>query len=176
MTARSPESTDVQPVLFLDIDGVLSVLDLTKDKTNRIPETFWCRFNPDHGVWLRTLATAGVEVQYISDWQYNSELDPVNSCHELIGKPLELPVFPQFDYNRATGLAGQDGRSQAIAQAYPTRPVIWIDDEVDQRAHQWATQRNRTAPTLLIQTEGSIGLQAADMQRVDTWLSQFLPL
>jgi hypothetical protein len=43
-------------------------------------------------------------------------------------------------------------------------PLIWIDDNIEEDSFLW--QRERTAPTLLIKTEESIGLEDSHVEEV----------
>lgn len=43
-------------------------------------------------------------------------------------------------------------------------PLIWIDDNIEEDAFLW--QSRREAPTLLIRTEESLGLQEEDLEKV----------
>jgi hypothetical protein len=152
------------PVLFVDIDGVISLWGF--DSNAHPPGAFELVDGVVHflsaGAGNHLLALAErFELVWASGWEEkaNDHLPPV------LGLPRELP-FLSFDRNPGRG---RGHRKLAAIEAYagPRRPVAWIDDAHDDACRAWAARRR--APTLLVATAPATGLTGDHVAQLLAW-------
>jgi hypothetical protein len=153
------DSSD-KPLLFVDIDGVISVFGFEPAAP---PAGTW--LNVD-GVWhLISAAAAGhllalaraFDLVWCSGWE--------DKADEHLVRILGLPVRPPFlTFPVATGTA--HWKLHSVERYAAGRPMAWIDDGLDESCHAWAAAR--AEPTLLVATDPAVGLddeRAACLQR-----------
>jgi HAD domain in Swiss Army Knife RNA repair proteins len=172
-----------RPLLMVDIDGVISLFGggLGGQAGNGIGGT--ARARPD-GIFsaidgiphflssaaathLLSLAEAYALV-WCSGWEEKAE----EYLPRLLGLPAGLP-FLRFE--RMTGSPpARAGRSidghwklDAIGAYAGERALAWIDDAFDGSCHAWAAKR--PAPTLLVETDPSLGLTSKEAQLLAEW-------
>ena len=154
----------VKPVLFVDIDGVISLWGFA---SNTRPVG---AFHNVDGAMHFLSAEAGIhllalskrfDVVWCSGWEDKAE--------EHLPHALALPRgLPFLSFDRNPGRGHGHWKLPAIeAYAGPHRPLAWIDDGHDDACHTWAQRRD--APTLLVQTTPATGLTAAHAARLDAW-------
>jgi hypothetical protein len=160
------ELTQMQadPVLFVDIDGVISLWGF--DSNSRPPGTFQLVDGVVHflsagaGNHLLTLSER-FELVWASGWEEKAN----DHLPRLLPLPSALP-FLSFDHNPGRGHG--HWKLEAIeAYAGSRRPVAWIDDAHDDACHAWATRRG--APTLLVSTAPATGLTSDHVARLLAW-------
>jgi hypothetical protein len=149
-----------KPLLFMDIDGVLSLFGFASD--NR-PQGVW--LNVDGIVHLIS-ATAAEHLQrlgavyelvWCSGWEEKANEHLVGAL-ALTG-PLPFLTFAPADGVRHWKLASIEAHAA-------DRPLAWVDDAHDEGCRAWAAQR--AASTLLLATDPAVGLtegQVADLER-----------
>jgi hypothetical protein len=149
-----------KPLLFVDIDGVLSVFGFSPAAR---PDGTWVDVD---GVWhLISAAAAGhllalarvFELVWCSGWE--------DKADEHLVRMLGLPVRPPFlTFPVETGTA--HWKLASVERYAGDRAMAWIDDGFDDSCHAWAAAR--TAPTLLVATDPAVGLddeRAARLER-----------
>jgi hypothetical protein len=148
-------------LLLLDIDGVLNPYGVSEPSAgysdhHLFPGEEPVRVNPLHGAWL-TEARSVLDIAWASSWndEANTLLSPLLNMTPL---PVVTMPPPPFD-------AGE--KVPVIAAYAQQRPVAWIDDLHTPRAQRWAA--SRTAPTLLMTTDPTIGLTRDSIDRVIAW-------
>jgi hypothetical protein len=150
-----------KPLLFMDIDGVLSLFGFPSDSR---PAGVW--LNVDGIVHLISATAAehlhrlgtAFELVWCSGWEEKANehlLGPLT-----LADPLPFLTFPPSDDARHWKLAAIEAHAQQ-------RPLAWVDDAHDDGCHAWAAQRG--APTLLVATEPAIGLTAAQVAELERW-------
>jgi hypothetical protein len=142
-----------QPYLLLDVDGVLSPTTGVAPRGFRRVETpdYRVTLSDQHGGWLRELSEM-YELVWATSWG-----DAANHVYaHLLGLP-QLPVVP---LPRPT--AGQSWKLPHVVAWVGARPLAWVDDELVDDALAWGA--NRVEPTLLLRTDGSVGLREPDVQ------------
>jgi hypothetical protein len=161
--AKTPQTTE-KPVLFVDIDGVISLWGW--DTNARPAGTF---HNVD-GVMHFLSSDAGnhlldlrhrFELVWCSGWE--------DKADDHLPFALSLPAgMPFLSFDRKSE-RGQGHWKLAAIEAYagPRRPLAWIDDVHDAACHAWAARRE--APTLLVTTTPATGLGAAHVQQLNDW-------
>ena len=149
-----------KPLLFVDIDGVISVFGFTSAQP---PAGTW--LNVDGVPHLISAAAAGhllvlaplFDLVWCSGWE--------DKADEHLVRALGLPVRPPF-LTFPVQTATAHWKLAAVEQWAGDRPMAWIDDGFDDSCHGWAAAR--TAPTLLVSTEPAVGLddaRAASLER-----------
>lgn len=144
-----------RPLLLLDVDGVLVVVDVVLD-ADGWPASFEPVLKPVAAALLARL-TPAFDIWWNTRWGdlANTELAP----------QLGLPRLPVVDLS-----AWEDRFSKvgAVRSIVGDRSAAWIDDEIGADEEQWATARARTIPTLLVQTDPDEGITT---QHVDELLA-----
>jgi hypothetical protein len=157
----SSEETLDKPLLFVDVDGVISLFGFPAD---RPPAGSW--LNVD-GVIHLISATASehllrlgrtFELVWCTGWEDKADEHLVH----VLRLPARLP-FLTFSSIPSTAHWKLDS---VIAHA-GARPAAWIDDAFDEDCRAWAAAR--AAPTLLVPTDPAIGLTAAHVELLEDW-------
>ena len=155
-----------QPLLLLDIDGVISLFGFDAQRpppgryrlVDGIPH-----FLSTHAAQLVAGLARSFELVWCSGWEEKAD----EVLPGILGVPKGLPhlSFPLVDGGvpRHWKLASID------AFVGPDRPTAWIDDAFDDSCHTWAAQR--TGPTKLVRTEPAVGLTAAQAADLVRWAS-----
>lgn len=147
-----------KPLLFCDIDGVLSVWPASFNERPGADflnvEGIVHALSRRAAAHLRELAHT-YEVVWASGWEEkaNEHLPPVVGCGP----------FPHLalDAARGAGISvhGHWKLGPIDAHAGPHRPLAFIDDVLDERCERWAA--DRPGPTLLVRTDPATGLDDA---------------
>jgi HAD domain in Swiss Army Knife RNA repair proteins len=155
--------SSLKPLLFVDIDGVLSLWGFAMDE--------W----PKDGAWHRIdgishflSARAARHLLALSE-----RFDPVwcsgweEKADEYLPHLLDLPRFPHLSFDANPGRANAHWKLDAIDGYAENRPLAWIDDAFNEACFAWA--RGRGAPTLLVRTEPSTGLDDEAAAALAAW-------
>jgi HAD domain in Swiss Army Knife RNA repair proteins len=156
-----------KPLLMVDIDGVISLFgfsgpppweECSMHTIDGIPH-FLSRPAAGH---LVTLA-GHFDLVWASGWEEKAD----EYLPTLLGLPKGLP-FLTFE-RRVGGLRSGNAHWKlgAIEEHAGTRALAWIDDSLDEGCHAWA--RERSAATLLVQTEPERGLTAREASVLADW-------
>ena len=161
--SNSAEMYD-KPLLFVDIDGVISLFGVPMD---RHPAGSW--LNVD-GVLHLISATASehllrlartFDLVWCSGWEDKADEHLVHALH--------LPARPPFlTFSGAPSTA--HWKLDTVAAHAGERPAAWIDDAFDDECRAWAA--GRTAPTLLVATDPAVGLAAAHVELMEEWAAR----
>jgi hypothetical protein len=152
-----------KPLLFVDIDGVLSLWGFGMDE--------W----PNDGAWhqidgvshflsaraarhLQALC-APYEPVWCSGWEEKAD--------EYLPLLLGLPRFPHLSFERNPGRGLTHWKLDSIDSYAENRSLAWIDDAFNDACFAWAQERD--APTLLVPTEPHTGLDDAAAARLQEW-------
>jgi hypothetical protein len=155
-----------KPVLYVDVDGVISLWGFDADK--RPPGTFTVVDGIPHflsaeaGRHLLALSES-YELVWCTGWEEkaNEHLVP------LLGLPTPLDWLG-FDEHRGPGhTTPGHWKLGALEQHARDRPCAWIDDAFNEACFEWA--RGRSAPTLLVQTDPAVGLVAEHFAQLLEW-------
>ncbi|HUR85965.1 MAG TPA: HAD domain-containing protein [Solirubrobacteraceae bacterium] len=152
------------PVLFVDIDGVISLWGFHSDDCpagafhNVDGVLHFLSFGA--GIHLLSLAER-FELVWCSGWE--------DKANDHLPRALALPgALPFLSFDRNPGRGHGHWKLPAIdAYAGPDRPIAWIDDAHDEVCHAWAA--GRSAPTLLVATSPADGLTAAHAEQLTVW-------
>jgi HAD domain in Swiss Army Knife RNA repair proteins len=157
-----------KPLLFVDIDGVLSLFGFQSD---RCP----------HGVWLNVegivhliSATASehlhrlagpFELVWCSGWEEKAN-------EHLLGALVLPDALPFLTFTTEEG-ATRHWKLAAIEAHAGDRALAWIDDAHDDSCRAWAAER--PAPTLLVTTDPAAGLTIAHVEALERWAGGLTP-
>ena len=153
-----------KPVLFVDIDGVISLWGY--DSNARPPGAFhnvegvMHFLSSDAGKHLLGLRNR-FELVWCSGWEEKAD----DHLPYALSLPAGLP-FLSFDRDHWRG-HGHWKLAAIEAYAGPHRALAWIDDAHDDACHAWAARRE--APTLLVTTTPAHGLGATHVERLNAW-------
>jgi hypothetical protein len=157
------------PVLAVDIDGVISLFGFDQPVEpgragSKAPGDFHlidgmlhC-IAMDTGPRLNRLAKT-YELIWASGWEDRAN----DHLPGILGVP-ELP-FLTFDGRARFGTA--HWKLEALEEYSGSRPLAWIDDNLDGSCQEWA--ENRAAPTLLVPTESDVGLLDLHVDMIESW-------
>jgi hypothetical protein len=153
-----------QPLLFLDVDGVLNPFPNTPagyDEYHFFPEDDEpVRLATVHRDWLRELSDS-YELVWATGWGDNANR-LLNPFFGLPGFPVVPP--PPVPFEPIDKLPGVD-----VFAA--DRPAAWVDDMLTMAVHRWAAARR--APTLLVDIDSATGLTRTHVDRLLTWAATF---
>jgi hypothetical protein len=158
-------SSSQRPLLFVDVDGVISVFGFAAD-IERLPGPLhWIDgvqhcIPPAVGDRLARLAER-YELVWATGWEEKAN----EYLPHLLGLPVrELPCLG-FDGRAVFGTA--HWKLDAIDEYAGDRPAAWIDDSLDEGCYEWA--RSRRAPTLLIETDSAVGITDDHVEQLLGW-------
>jgi hypothetical protein len=153
-----------QPLLLLDIDGVISLFGF--DGRRPPPGRYQLVgglphfLSTDAGELVAELATS-FELVWCSGWE--EKADEVLPAVLGLPKGLAHLGFP--------GVEGTPSRHWKLASieafAGPRRALAWVDDAFDDSCHAWAD--HRPGPTRLLQTDPAVGLTRAQTADLLGW-------
>ena len=152
-----------RPILFLDVDGVISLFGFPTGGPP--PGVFHSIDGIPHCIGDRAadlIARRGERFELV--WATGWEEKANEYLPHLLGMPGDLPVLT-FDGRAVFGSA--HWKLGAIDAYAGDRPAAWIDDFVDDECRAWAERRQ--APTLIIEAESAIGLTEEHVEELLRW-------
>jgi hypothetical protein len=160
---RAAQGRD-RPVLAVDVDGVISLFGFEQPLTEAPGEVVLV-----DGVPHCISRAAGERLMRLSDhydliWATGWEDRANEHLPLLLGLPGELPYLT-FGGNARFGSA--HWKLDAIQAYAGERALAWIDDNLDESCHAWAA--SRAAPTLLVETDPTRGLEEAHVDALIAW-------
>ena len=159
-----------KPILFLDVDGVISLFGFPD--TGEPPGSFHMVDGIPHclghGCGDR-LARLGERFELV--WATGWEEKANEHLPHLLR--LKLAELPTLTFGGRARFGSAHWKLDAIAAYAGDRPAAWIDDFIDGECEAWA--RERAAPTLLIRTDSAVGLCDAHVDRLLGWADEVAP-
>jgi len=154
-------------VLFVDVDGVISLFGFAPDgdfpgAAHSVDGILHC-IATDCGERLRRL-DEHFELVWATGWE--------EKANEYLPLILELPFkeLPSLTFDGGAVFGSAHWKLGAIDDYAGDRPAAWIDDNLDERCRAWAADRN--APTLLVQTEPATGMSDEHVEQLLRWAKQ----
>ncbi|HEV2999392.1 MAG TPA: HAD domain-containing protein [Solirubrobacteraceae bacterium] len=155
-----------KPILFVDVDGVISLWGFAAD--SRPPGSFTVVDGIPHflsqeaGGHLLDLAPT-FDLVWCTGWEEKANEHLVAA----LGLPGPLP-YVALDAHRGPGTTTPGHWKLGAVEAHAgERPLAWVDDAFNEACFAWA--RSRDAPTLLVETDPSVGLVAEHASRLASW-------
>jgi hypothetical protein len=152
-----------RPLLLVDIDGVLSLWGFAMDE--------W----PKEGAWHQidgiTHFLSGRAARHLQ--ALCERFEPVwcsgweEKADEYLPHLLGVPRFPHLSFDANPGRGNAHWKLAAIEAYAGKRPLAWIDDAFNDACFAWAEQRS--APTLLVETDHATGLDDAAAAQLAAW-------
>jgi hypothetical protein len=158
-------STADKPILFVDVDGVISLFGFAPTES-ALPG----RFHWIDGVAHCIPDVVGERLIRLADhydlvWATGWEEKANEYLPFILGLPQsELPCL-LFQGRAVFGTA--HWKLEAIEQYAGDRPAAWIDDNLDGTCRAWAEQRE--APTLLVETRPATGMTDEHVEELLLW-------
>jgi hypothetical protein len=167
---RAQQDSDKRPILFVDVDGVVSLFGFSPDEGppgqfHSIDGIIHC-IGHECGRRLKRLADR-YELVWATGWEEKAN----EYLPHLLEMPAELPVLT-FDGRAVFGTA--HWKLEAIEEYARGCPAAWIDDALDdERILRWAEKR--TAPTLLVRTDAAVGITDEHADQLLRWADEVAP-
>jgi hypothetical protein len=161
-----------KPILFVDVDGVISLFGFTPDAGD-LPGTFHWIDGVAHciprevGQRLVRLSNR-FQLVWATGWE--------EKANEYLPFILELPEpeLPCLVFQGRAVFGSAHWKLDAIDEYAADRPAAWIDDNLDDDAcRYWAASRD--APTLLVPTESAIGMTDEHVEQLLDWADEVDP-
>ena len=166
---RSQQKRDNRPVLFVDVDGVISLFgfnpsDPLPGRFHSIDGILHC-IGHDAAARLARLAER-YELVWATGWE--------EKANEYLVHILELEdELPVLTFDGRAVFGSSHWKLEAIEDYARERPAAWIDDNLDERAQRWAERRD--APTLLVRTEPAAGIDEEHVELLLRWADEVGP-
>lgn len=160
----------MKPVLFVDVDGVISLFGF--DPSDELPGPFhWIDgiahcIPPDSGPRLTRLADR-FELVWATGWE--------EKANEYLPHILALPFreLPCLTFDGRARFGSSHWKVDVIEEYARSRPAAWIDDNIDDSGRLWA--KERAAPTLLVETLPAVGLTDEHVDDLLRWAADVAP-
>ncbi len=163
-------NTPDNPILFVDVDGVLSLFGFPAGET--LPGPFhWVE-----GIAHCIPAASGPRLARLAErfelvWATGWEEKANEYLPHILGLPFrDLPVLT-FDGRAVFGSA--HWKLDAIEEYAGDRPAAWIDDNLDETCESWTV--NRDAPALLVRTDPPTGITDEHVELLLAWADEVAP-
>ncbi len=171
MTVANAAGPAALPLLFLDVDGVVS--PVAGAHMGPLPTCWpeWRRapslnmpvfFAPD---LVARLTALPVERVWCSTWEKGVETYGLSKDLGWAGQPyLKLPA-PIHPWDKLVAV-------QEYLRSQPDRPFIWVDDDPRMASSGMRWARTIQQPHLLIRPEKKVGLTPHHVARIERWLNE----
>ena len=173
-----------RPILGVDVDGVLNLLEVRAD-ARAVPAELWT--TPAGLLIPIPVGTAGrlarlsdaFEMVWATAWGPNAYLvlkdilalsrpwPVIDLWSEYVPDLVETWKLPAIE-------RWLDARASSGGSWHPWSgaPFAWLDDDLEDDAMAWADERSRSTPTLLIRVDPSTGLKDEHVERLLAWAAQ----
>ncbi len=157
-----------RPLLAVDVDGVISLFGFDEP-----PDRSVASFELIDGMVHCISRAAGERLHRLSDlfdlvWATGWEDRANEHLPYLLDLPFDELPYLTFDGRAVFGSA--HWKVDAIADYAGDRPAAWVDDNLSEECHVWA--KLRSPPTLLLETDPSIGLTDEHVDQLLAWAKQ----
>jgi hypothetical protein len=154
-----------KPVLFVDVDGVVSLFGFSPSLED-VPGPFhWIDgiahcISPGAGERLVRLADH-FELVWATGWE--------EKANEYLPFILQLPFhqLPVVSFDGRAVFGSAHWKLDALAEYAGDRAAAWIDDNLDDACQLWALRRE--GPTFLVQTRPAIGMTDEHVDELLGW-------
>jgi HAD domain in Swiss Army Knife RNA repair proteins len=157
-----------KPILFVDVDGVISVFGFSPDAGN-LPGPFHWIDGVAHCIPLDVggrlvRVSSRYELVWATGWE--------EKANEYLPHILNLPAgdLPCLMFQGQAVFGSAHWKLDAIDEYAGDRPAAWIDDNIDDSCRYWAMSRK--APTLLVETESAVGMTDEHVQILLSWADE----
>jgi hypothetical protein len=156
-----------RPILFVDVDGVISLFGFSPGTGDLPGPLHWidgvAHCIPEGiGQRLVTLAER-FELVWATGWE--------ERANEHLPFLLKLPFrdLPSLRFRGRAVFGSAHWKVDAIDRYAADRPAAWIDDNLNAECFAWA--KRRIAPTMLVETSSSVGMTDEHVSELLEWAS-----
>ena len=154
-----------RPILAVDVDGVISLFGFEEPPP---PET--ARFELIDGIVHAISSTAGEHLRRLAAlydlvWATGWEA----RANDLLPALLGIEELPYLTFDGAARFGSAHWKLGPLSEYARDRALAWIDDSFDESCYEWARERERRAPTLLVPTESHLGIEPAHADTLLGW-------
>jgi hypothetical protein len=150
------------PLLFVDVDGVIALFDFdSKSPAPGKPYRWGKRthhINENSGKLLSSL-TDSFELVWATGWG--------NLANERLCPIIGLDQLKTVKFNRRPRFKSAGWKVSDIDSYARNKPAAWIDDAFNRECREW--QKQRSEPTLLVQTKPAIGITDREVELLRDW-------
>jgi hypothetical protein len=152
-----------KPILAVDVDGVISLFGFEEPPDRKV-----AHFQLIDGMVHCISTAAGERLHRLSElydlvWATGWEDRANDSLAPLLG----LPELPVVGFDGAARFGSAHWKLGPLDEYAGQRALAWVDDSFDDSCFEWA--QGRPAPTLLVPTESSFGLEEAQTEALTAW-------
>jgi hypothetical protein len=166
---RAQQKSEIRPILFVDVDGVISLFGF--NPSGPPPGAFHSIDGIIHCIGSEAAPRlARLALRFELVWATGWEEKANEYLVHLLELPADLPVLT-FDGRAVFG--SSHWKLDAIDTYARGRPAAWIDDNLDERAEEWA--KTRTEPTLLVSTASAEGITDEHVELLLRWADEVSP-
>jgi hypothetical protein len=153
-----------QPLLFIDVDGVLSTYGFAGDDADprnlHMVDGILHHIRREMGPRILALLPH-FESLWATGWGERANEHLVF----MLGLPSELEVI---EFAVAPSIDGSGHwKLDSLTERAGDRPAAWIDDGHNEACVEWAA--SRSAPTLLVSTDPHVGLTDEQVEELISW-------
>jgi hypothetical protein len=154
-----------RPLLFVDVDGVISLFGFSPGAGDLPGPLHWIDgvahcIPEDVGRRLVTLAER-FELVWATGWE--------ERANEHLPFLLKLPFrdLPCLSFDGRAVFGSAHWKVDAIDLYAGDRPAAWVDDNLNEECFAWA--QHRAPPTLLVETSSPVGLTDEHVSQLMDW-------
>jgi len=152
-----------RPILAIDIDGVISLFG-AEEQPDRAQTKLELVDGVPHLISLPTgdrlrRLSEHFELVWASGWE--------DKANFYLPRLLGLSDLPHISFDGAVAAGAAHWKLGPIEEYANGRPLVWIDDNLDNSCFEWAEAREQ--PTLLVPTETHLGLEEAHVAAIEAW-------
>lgn len=156
-----PPSSQVKPLLLLDVDGVICPMG------PGCGEELLEYQGPNYPVWFSAgtpRRLQGLAEVFTLVWATKWE----GEANRLLAPALGLPPLAFIRFPSSRGRPGRSHKLGAVKAFVQARPFAWLDDEVGDDMVSWAEER--PTPTLIRPIDPRVGLNNGDVDALLVYL------
>jgi hypothetical protein len=154
-----------KPVLFIDVDGVLSLWGFASDRRPAgefVNVDGILHFLSAEAAEHLPALSSSFELVWCTGWE--------ERANDHLPARLRLPApLPFLTFARNPGRKHAHWKLDAIEAYAGARALAWIDDAHDDACRAWAARRAQASPTLLVGTDPAVGLTRAHAGELRAW-------